>query len=305
MPGDKLSPTAPIDTVWVEANGLRFEVAVCGSGNRLALCLHGFPESADAWRTVLPLLAQLGYRAWAPNQRGYGGTTRPAAVSAYRTDRLVADVAALIDASGATSVTLIGHDWGAAVAWLFATDRVRPLERLIIMNVPHPAIFAERLRTPAQALRSWYMVFFQLPYLPEWVLGWNQAEPIARAIRTTAAHPERFPVGLIDGYQRNAAQPGALTAMLNWYRALGRDAGRSLERAFPAIETPTLMIWGEADVALTKATTYGTERFVRDLTLRYLPGVSHWVQQDAPDTVAAMLRAFLLGQRVPEARELP
>jgi pimeloyl-ACP methyl ester carboxylesterase len=293
----------PIRTIDVEANGLRFEVDTCGTGDRLALCLHGFPESAFSWRYQLPLLAQLGYRAWAPNQRGYGRSTRPRGVDAYRIERLVADVAALIDASGARSVTLIGHDWGAAVAWVFAADAVRPLERLVIMNVPHPAIFAARLRTPRQALRSWYIVFFQLPWLPELVLGWNNAELVARAFRS--AHDARqFPPAVLDVYRENALGPGALTAMLNWYRALARNARGFTQRSFAIIEVPTLLIWGEADVALTKETTYGTGRYVRDLTIRYLPYVSHWVQQDAPRMVNAILAAFLRGEPVPEAQNI-
>jgi pimeloyl-ACP methyl ester carboxylesterase len=150
-------------TVYVHANGLRFEVETAGEGDRLALCLHGFPEHAISWRHQLPLLAELGYRAWAPNQRGYGNTTRPAERAAYEMKHLLADAAGLIDASGAKSVTLIGHDWGAMVAWFFAIRRVRPLERLVIMNVPHPLVFRARAKTLPQALRSWYVAFFQLP----------------------------------------------------------------------------------------------------------------------------------------------
>jgi pimeloyl-ACP methyl ester carboxylesterase len=215
-------------------------------------------------------------------------------------DRLVADVAGLIDAAQAVSVTLIGHDWGAAVAWLFATDRVRPLDRLVIMNVPHPALFRARLRSLDQALRSWYMLFFQLPRIPEWALGRNRALPVARAFLLSASDKGRFPPAVLDVYRRNALAPGALTAMLNWYRALARDARAHAGRTYPVIEVPTLLIWGDADVALTKATTFGTERYVRNLTIRYLSGVSHWVQQDAPLTVNALLAAFLRGEPVPE-----
>jgi pimeloyl-ACP methyl ester carboxylesterase len=293
-----------IETIEVTANGLSFEVDTCGNGDRLALCLHGFPECAYSWRKQLPLLAGLGYRAWAPNQRGYGRTTRPPNVADYRPGLLVADVAALIDASGARSVTLIGHDWGAAVAWLFASDRVRPLERLVIMNVPHPAIFAERLRSPRQALRSWYMLFFQLPRVPELLLSMNGAAAIGRAFIASAHDKSQFPPEVLDVYRRNALAPGALTAMLNWYRALGRGARSQARRRFATIDVPTLLIWGEADVALTKETTYGTERYVRDLTIRYLPNVSHWVQQDAPREVNAMLTAFLEDRYVPEMREI-
>ena len=229
---------------------------------------------------------------------------RPTTVDAYSTDRLVADVAALIDASGARSVTLIGHDWGAAVAWLFASDRVRPLERLVIMNVPHPACFARALGTVRQALRSWYILFFQLPSIPEFVLGFRRAEPIVRAFRTRSGNAQAFGPEVLAVYRRNALEPGALTAMLNWYRALRRDASRHARRHYPAIDVPTLLIWGEDDFALTKETTRGTDRFVDDLTVRFLPGVSHWVQQDAPVAVNAMLTAFLRGERVPEAAEI-
>lgn len=288
-------------TAFVEANGLRFEVEMLGEGDRLALLLHGFPELAYSWRHQMPLLAELGYRVWAPNQRGYGNTTRPRERAAYEMKHLLADVAGLIDVSGAKSVTLIGHDWGAMVAWFFAIRRVRPLERLVIMNVPHPLVFREHAKTLPQALRSWYVGFFQFPRLPELLLGLNRAEPIAQAILRSAAEPARFPRAVLDVYRANAARPGALTAMIDWYRAnVGGDGLRDqLRLGVPVIDVPTLMIWGERDVALGKATTYGTERYVRDLQIRYLPRASHWVQQDAPETVNALLAAFLKGEPVP------
>src|SRR4051812_39466117 len=168
-------------TRFVEANGFRFAVDEAGEGDRLALCLHGFPESRFSWRWQLPLLAGLGYRVWAPDLRGYGETEpKPADVASYRIDRLMEDVAALIDASGARSVTLIGHDWGAGLAWTFAANAVRPLERLVIMNVPHPAVMAASHRGGnwAQLRRSWYMFFFQLPGLPEAVTLANDARAV-------------------------------------------------------------------------------------------------------------------------------
>ncbi len=288
-------------TRYVQANGLRFEVDVQGEGDRLALCLHGFPEHAFSWRHQLPLLAELGYRAWAPNQRGYGNSSRPREREAYAMKHLLADVAGLIDASGATSVTLIGHDWGAMVAWVFAIRRVRPLERLVIMNVPHPAVFRTWVKTLPQALRSWYVSFFQLPRLPELLLGLGRAEPVAQAILRSSAAPERFPRAVLDVYRNAAAQPGALTAMIDWYRANvgGGGLAEVLRLGVPVIEVPTLMVWGERDFALGKETTYGTERWVRELQVRYLPAASHWVQQDAPETVNALLAAFLKGEPVP------
>jgi len=158
------------------------------------------------------------------------------------------------------------------------------------------------LRGWAQLRKSWYVFFFQIPGLPERLLGRNAARGVGEAIRRSAANAERFPDEVVGVYSRNAAAPGALTAMINYYRALVRGGGAKRQQAlgFPVIDTPTLMVWGEDDVALTKETTYGTDAFVRDLTIRYLPRVSHWVQQDAPDEVNAMMRAFLRGEDVPE-----
>jgi pimeloyl-ACP methyl ester carboxylesterase len=280
--------------ITVEANGLEFEVLEAGSGDRLALCLHGFPEHAISWRLQIPLLASLGYRVWAPNLRGYGKTTRPELVEDYDVAFLLEDVAALIDAARARSVVLIAHDWGAALAWLFAIRRLRPLEKLVIMNVPHPALFTRALRRSfLQRLRSWYIVFFQLPVLPEFLLRLGGAYAIGRAF-ASATNPSSFPRDVLDYYRARAREPGAIRAMLAWYRAAARGGmAAQLRLGLPKIEVPTLMIWGEADVALRKETTYGTHRYVDDLRLQYLPGVSHWVQQDAPERVNELLARFL------------
>lgn len=291
---------------FVSANGLRFHVATCGSGERLALCLHGFPECWYSWRYQMPLLARLGYRVWAPDLRGYGESDRPPAMRDYAVEALVADVAGLIDAAGASSTLLIGHDWGAAIAWWAAMHRVRPLDRLVIMNVPHPALMERGLLTWAQLRRSWYMFFFQLPYLPEAMLSAQDYAAVRRVFRGLAVDKSRFPDEVLDVFRDNAARPGALTAMINYYRALlrGGSGWRERARGYPVIDTPTLLIWGEEDTALGKETTYGTERYVSNLTLRYLPRVSHWVQQEAPETVNAMLEAWLTDRPVPEAASL-
>lgn len=292
-----------IGTSRVAANGLDFEVATCGDGPRFALCLHGFPECNYSWRHLLPALAGMGYTAWAPNLRGYGGTSRPERVEDYRMRHLVDDVAGLIDASGAEETLLIGHDWGGAIAWLFALAEIRPLERFVVMNLPHPLLFRRGLRTWRQLRRSWYIFFFQLPWIPERFLGADDARRIAATIRGSAQRKDRFPREVLDVYRTNAAQPGALHAMLAYYRAyirhgIDRDLARAVHRR---LETPTLMIWGEEDTALGKELTVGTEDLVEDLTLRLLPGVSHWVQQEDPETVNAMIGAWLEGRPVPVA----
>jgi epoxide hydrolase 4 len=293
-----------IETRFVDANHARFEVDTCGAGDRLALCLHGFPEHSFSWRHQLPMLADLGYRAWAPNLRGYGRSTRPEGMAAYSLENLLADVAGLIDAAECRETVLIAHDWGAVIAWFFAMRRIRPLSRLVICNVPHPGPAQQAMARPAQLKKSWYILFFQIPGLPEWLLGRDGAKAVGESIRRSSVDASRFPDEVVEVYRRNAAQPGALSAMINYYRALVRGGGarRQREAGYPVIETPTLLIWGEDDVALTKETTYGTEDYVHDLTIRYLPRVSHWVQQEAPEIVNPMMRAFLENRPVPYMR---
>ena len=297
--------TMPTETIRIDTGEIEFEVDVAGppDSNRLALLLHGFPELNYSWRFQLPLFAQHGYRVWAPNQRGYGATTRPEGVHAYRPEALVNDVTRLIDASGCSSVTLVAHDWGGVVAWLYALVKPRPLDRLIIMNLPHPTLFQKGLRTWAQIKRSWYGAFFQVPRLPELALGARNGQAIVEAFRGMAIDKSRFPDEVTEVYRQHAVQPGALTAMVNWYRGLRHmpPEWSALTADPPVIEIPTLLLWGEEDVALGKELTYGTDALVRDLTLRYLPDVSHWVQQEAPETVNAMIDAWLNGTDVPFA----
>ena len=250
-----------IITRFVQANGLTFEVDQCGEGDKLAICLHGFPESSYSWRYQLPMLADIGYTAWAPNLRGYGKSSRPPFVEDYAMQHLLDDVAGLIDAAGKQEVVLIAHDWGAVIAWQFAMAKVRPLTKLIICNVPHP-VAMQKAFSLAQLKKSWYVFFFQIPGLAEKLLG-----------------------------------------MVNYYRALLRFRTKPKKgEKSPIISTPTLMIWGEDDVALTKETTYGTENYVDDFRIRYLPRISHWVQQEAPEATNEMIKAFLQNQPVPYAQ---
>ncbi|MGI9642152.1 MAG: alpha/beta fold hydrolase [Acidimicrobiia bacterium] len=296
----------PLTYRTVMANGIDFEVSVSNEGGErgLALLLHGFPECAFSWRFQIPMLAEMGYEVWAPNMRGYGGTSKPPAVSDYHIDLLLADIGSLVDVSGHEQVVLVGHDWGAAIAWMAAIRQVRPLQRLIIMNVPHPTPFQRELRSFRQLRRSWYALFFQIPWLPEKLLGARDARAIGRAFHQMAVDKSRFPTDVTDVFRASALQPGALKAMVNYYRASVRDRKRSRHEELPAVETPTLMLWGVADTALSIETTYGTSDHVADLTLRYLDDVSHWVQQEAPEKVNAMMRAWLDDDIVPEQSEM-
>ena len=277
-----------MQTTFIEANGLRFEVLEEGSGDKLALCLHGFPEHAVSWRHQIPVLAEMGYRVWAVNQRGYGRTTRPTQVVDYALPHLVDDVAALIDAANAKHVALIGHDWGGVVAWCLAAGQHRPLERLVIMNGPHPLCFRAALKHWRQMRKSWYVAFFQLPRLPERILTMNGGAIVRRMFGGVA-----LPRDVLAVYTRQITEPGAATAMLNWYRAIRLRSSRTLNVA-QVIDVPTLVVWGERDVALDPICLNGTDRYVRDLTVKQLPGISHWVQQDAPHVVNELLQKFLV-----------
>ena len=282
-----------ISTRVVTANGLRFAIDEAGTGEDVALCLHGFPESRVSWRHQLEPLAAMGWRAVAPDLRGYGDSERPQERDAYRIRYLVEDAAALFDALGARRRLLIGHDWGAAIAWAFAIRRARPLDGLVIMNVPHPDVFRAVLsRSWAQRRRSWYMLFFQLPVLPELMLKAGDAAVIGRMFSGMAIDKSAFPDAVTRPYRDNALKPGAMTAMLNYYRANATDFARPAEPT-PKIEVPTLMIWGEEDAALGLELTEGYAPLVEDFTLERLPQVSHWVQQEAPDEVNARLVAWL------------
>jgi len=284
-------PATGIVIDWIEANGQTFEVATAGTGKKLALCLHGFPELNYSWRHQIPLLAELGYTVWAPNLRGYGGSSRPDGVNSYRLNTLVQDVAALIDTSGAEEVTLIAHDWGAIVAWHFAILKIRPLTRLVVMNVPHPKCAQREMKHWYQLRKSWYIFFFQIPWLPEWLFGLNGAERIKQAFSNMAVDKSRFPDSDLQIYAA-ASRPGALRAMINYYRALLRTPdARAIGDG--TVDIPTLMIWGEEDAAIDIRCTDGTEEWVPDLDLHRLPGVSHWVQQEAPEKVNAILRGWL------------
>jgi pimeloyl-ACP methyl ester carboxylesterase len=284
----------------IAANGLHFNVATAGDGDRLALLLHGFPETSFSWRHQIPYLANLGYRVWAPDLRGYGRTSRPIGVKEYAIEKLCDDVAGLIDASGAKHVSIVAHDWGGGIAWTFATRRIRPIERLAVLNCPHPACMQQGMRSPAQLRKSWYMFFFQIPWVPEALFGARHAKGVGDAILNMAVDKSRFPEEVLAVYRDNAAEPGALTAMMNYYRAMFRGMRELMSTPMPRIEVPTLLIWGEEDLALGKELTFGTDRYVDDLTVRYLPRVSHFTQQEAPDTVNVLLEAFLAGRPIPK-----
>ncbi len=287
------------DRTWdyqdISANGLSFRVAVAGGGARLLLCLHGFPESALSWRHQLAPLAQAGYRVWAPDLRGYAGTSKPGDLGSYHLERLLEDVTALIDHAQARQVILVGHDWGGVIAWYYAMRYSSRIEGLIILNAPHPACFEREVRRWRQFRRSWYMLACQLPRLPEWILAAKQARLIGVIFEIMRAHPDSIPDHIVQRYRQQAAEPGALTAMLHYYRAalLGGGALRQRRLGYPTIRLPTLVIWGLHDQALASQNLDGLGEFATDLTIIPLPDAGHFVHEDDPQRVTADILGWL------------
>jgi epoxide hydrolase 4 len=297
--GDAFESMAPLDMAdlrdgYAELGDVRLHYVEAGEGP-LVVLLHGFPEFWFSWRFQLPALAASGFRVVAPDMRGYNRSSRPLIVRAYDIDRLAGDVRDLVHERGADSACLAGHDWGAAVAWATAMNHPQVVSRLAILNVPHPRRLMQGLRRPRQLLKSWYMFFFQLPWLPE---------RMARAGRWRAfrygfehdARPGAFAPGDIDRYVDAWSQPGAATAMINYYRAVFRQSPRRAEARIRTVTAPTLVIWGERDRYLgaeladpDPADVPNLERVVR------LPDASHWVQHDQPERVTQLLVEFFSG----------
>ena len=272
---------------FVEVGQVRLEVREEGAGPPVVL-LHGFPESSYSWRHVMRALADSGFHAVAPDQRGYVRSDKPRGIAAYRVERLVADVIGLLDALGLARATLVGHDWGAVVAWSVAALHPSRVERLVVMNGPHP----QRMRTllltdPAQLWRSKYMLFFQLPWWPEHV--GRRDDFAARAFLGLASRREVFDGETLAYYRAAHREPGAATGMLNWYRAAFWYGIPVL----PRVTCPVLCIWGDDDRALGVRFTEGLERYATDVRVAHLAGVGHWVQQEAHAEVSALLLAEL------------
>jgi len=257
----------------------------------------------------MPLLAALRYTVWAPNLRGYGQSSRPPKIADYNITHLIDDAACLIDAARAEgingAVTLMTHDWGGAIGWSFVLTEARPLDLFVVLNLPHPAQFLTSVSGWAQLTRSWSIFFFPIPWLPEKLMTMRGAPAIGDAFSNMALDQTNFGPEVLAHYRENALIPGAMKAMINYYRASFRkNPLKDIWENPPQVKVPTLMVWGEADVALGQELTYGTEDLVDNFTLRYLPNVSHWVKQEAPETVNVMLEAWLTDKAVPEASEV-
>jgi pimeloyl-ACP methyl ester carboxylesterase len=273
-------------------NDVRLHYVESGSGP-LVILLHGFPEFWYAWRHQIPALAAAGFRVIALDQRGYNTSGKPKGVRHYAMDALVGDVLGIIHESGEQSAVVVGHDWGGAVAWNFAMRHPQAVEKLIILNAPHPQRFLEEILTFSQLRKSWYILLFQLPWLPEMLFRAGDYAGLERILRTDPVHPETFDVLAIEQYKKAIAQPGALTSAINYYRALLQCNPLKLIREMGLVAAPTLVIWGEQDRYLGVPLTKGLESRVPNVTLELIPDASHWVQVEAPERVNGLMVNFL------------
>jgi pimeloyl-ACP methyl ester carboxylesterase len=274
-----------------------------GSEMKLCLLLHGFPEFWYSWRHQIPALAGAGFRVLAPDLRGYNLSDKPFGVSAYRLDVLLEDVVGLIRHAGEERATVAGHDWGGVLAWHLPVSHPGAVEKLVVLNAPHPAAYRRELRGGKQLLRSWYVLFFQVPGLAEQVLGAGDYDLVARMLRRQPVHHGAFTPEDVERYKHALARPGALTAALNYYRALRYPETRAAHEEIH-IRVPTLLLWGERDAYLSPSLTEGLSRWVPDLRVVRFPDASHWVQNDAAERVNRLMIDFLRGLPVPRV-EVP
>jgi pimeloyl-ACP methyl ester carboxylesterase len=275
-----------------DINGVRLHYVEAGTGP-LVILLHGFPEFWYSWRHQITALSSAGFRVIAPDMRGYNESEKPRGVRNYHIDLLADDVAGLVRHAGEKKAAVVGHDWGGAVAWHTAMRHPKVVKRLAVLNCPHPAVFLRKIWGPSQLRRSWYIFFFQLPWLPEWWIRRLNFAGLEQLWTRDPVWPDAFSARDIAAYKEALGRPGALTATINYYRSMFRRSPFTAKRQMRVIEVPTLLIWGERDRHLGLHLVDGTERRVQDLRIERLPDASHWVQNDAPERVNALLLGFL------------
>lgn len=265
--------------------GLRFEVLDQGlQDGETIVMLHGFPQDARMWNAVVEHVPIGKYRILVPTQRGYSREARPEGRRFYRLEELVDDVLALIDSAGIDRVHLVGHDWGGGVAWALAEKAPHRLQSLTVISTPHPRALASSFLTYKQILMSWYLLFFQLPIIPEWITLRNHGRLALSWLRRTGLderHSAEYVKLLLD-------DAGRLTGALNWYRALPLDVMYGFKSR--PINTPTLYVWSPGDIAVSEKSANLTARWVKaPYHLKVLEGVSHWIPEEASEELSLLI----------------
>ncbi|WP_415379744.1 alpha/beta fold hydrolase [Halosimplex sp. TS25] len=283
------SPSA--ESVRRTVNGVDLHVVTAGDpADPLVVLLHGFPDFWYGWRHQIPALVDAGFRVVVPDQRGYNLSEKPRRLDAYRMRELSRDVVELVAAEDRDRAHVIGHDWGAAVAWDLALRHPESVDRLGIINVPHPAVMRRALRSnPRQLLRSWYMFAFQIPRVPELFLGRDDARGMLDVLEESA-NPGAFTDEDLAHYRDAWRRQGSIRGAVNWYRALVR---RPDEPPRETVDAPTLVVWGDEDVALLPKLAAESVGYCTDGRLERIPWASHWVHDEEPDRVNDALIAHL------------
>jgi epoxide hydrolase 4 len=273
-------------------NGVTLHCAEAGpEDGRLVILLHGFPEFWYGWRYQIDALARAGYRVVAPDQRGYNKSTKPEGVAAYSIDTLAADVIGLADSLGRTCFALAGHDWGGVVGWWAVSRYPDRIERFAALNAPHPMAGRDAVRNnPVQRKMSRYVGFFRLPWLPEFALRWENFKALTYAFRQSR-RPDAFSDADLAKYRAAWSEPRALTAMLNWYRAIAPKQVPA--EGPPRITVPVLVIWGVRDAYLVPELAEASAKFCTSASVASIDEATHWVQYDARERVNELLLAFL------------
>jgi pimeloyl-ACP methyl ester carboxylesterase len=273
--------------------GITLHAATAGPADGpLVVLLHGFPEFWYGWRKQIRPLADAGLRVVAPDQRGYNLSEKPKGLAHYTLDALADDVVALIDATGRDRAAVVGHDWGGIVAWWLAMRNPERVSRVAVLNAPHPDVLVSNrfLKSPTQVLKSWYVLAFQLPWLPEAGLGRKHGKSLARSLRKTS-RPGAFSDEDLEAYRRAWEQPGALTAMLNWYRAALR--ARPSRSPSPRVRVPALVLWGVNDAFINRQFANDALSRCDQGRLEFFEGATHWLHHEEPERVNRLLTGFL------------
>jgi pimeloyl-ACP methyl ester carboxylesterase len=279
-----------LEHLFFESNGIRLHVVAAGPADGpVVMLLHGFPEFWKGWSRQIGPLAAAGYRVIVPDQRGYNLSDKPKRVADYRLDVLAGDVLGILNALGVARAFIAGHDFGATVAWWLVVFHPERCRAAAMLNVPHPRVMQRRLQGSfAQMARSWYMFFFQLPTLPERWFTWRHCQVGAR-LMVRSSRAGTFSEEDLDDYRRAWSRPGALRAMIHWYRAAFRFALPKRPDAEWRVTVPVLILWGEEDAFLGREMAGESLALCDDGRCVMLPGVSHWIQHEEPERVAREL----------------
>ncbi len=282
--------TWKVEFDYINTNGITLHTASAGpEDGPLVLLLHGFPEFWYGWHKQIQPLADAGYRVVVPDQRGYNLSEKPEGAENYAIDILRDDITGLIDALGRKTAYLVGHDWGGAVAWHTAATRPEYVEKLIAVNIPYPgAMRKAMMRYPQQWLKSSYMLFFQIPEAPEKMFQSEEYEPMKQGLAATA-RPGAFSEGDLEQYKKAWSKKGALTGMLNWYRALKYARIQEVN-----VTVPVRIIWGLGDQFLSPKTAETSLEFCDNAELIYVGEATHWVAHEQPDIVNRLIKEFLV-----------